>query len=124
MSVTATSDTGANRKEALKGLHSDVFSANMHPFWATTKDVEHDEVAQLMSPQKAVPWVWKYSDIGPLLERAAELITMADSDRRSLVLVNPGLAPRRASVTTMYTAYRAPRIIGLVRQLTDKRRFD
>ncbi len=106
MSVTATSDTGANRKEALKGLHSDVFSANMHPFWATTKDVEHDEVAQLMSPQKAVPWVWKYSDIGPLLERAAELITMADSDRRSLVLVNPGLAPRRASVTTMYTAYR------------------
>jgi gentisate 1,2-dioxygenase len=31
---------------------------------------------------------------------------MKDSERRSLILVNPGLAPRRASVTTMYTAYR------------------
>jgi len=31
---------------------------------------------------------------------------MEDSERRSLVLVNPGLAPRRATVSTMYTAYR------------------
>ena len=27
-------------------------------------------------------------------------------ERRSLILVNPGLAPQRATVTTMYTAYR------------------
>jgi gentisate 1,2-dioxygenase len=31
---------------------------------------------------------------------------MDDSERRSLVLMNPGLAPRRATVSTMYTAYR------------------
>ena len=31
---------------------------------------------------------------------------MESSERRSLILVNPGLAPRRASVSTMYTAYR------------------
>ena len=31
---------------------------------------------------------------------------MDDSERRSLILVNPGLAPRRATVSTMYTAYR------------------
>ncbi len=106
MAESASTGHGANKQEALKGLHSDVFAAHMHPFWATTKDVAHDEVAQLLSPQKAVPWVWKYADIGPLLKRAAELVTMEDSDRRSLVMVNPGLAPRRASVTTMYTAYR------------------
>lgn len=106
MAEGAIAEKGENRKEALKGLHDDVFAAKMHPFWATTKDVEHDEVAQLMSPQKAVPWVWKYSDIGPLLKRAEELISMEDSDRRSLIMVNPGLAPRRASVSTMYAAYR------------------
>ncbi|TMH60101.1 MAG: cupin domain-containing protein, partial [Betaproteobacteria bacterium] len=32
--------------------------------------------------------------------------TTVESERRSLILVNPGLAPRRATVTTMYTAYR------------------
>src|SRR5207245_36771 len=42
----------------------------------------------------------------PVLFRAAELVTMDDSERRSLILVNPGLAPRRATVSTMYTAYR------------------
>ncbi|MFV0245481.1 MAG: cupin domain-containing protein, partial [Qingshengfaniella sp.] len=41
-----------------------------------------------------------------LLRQSAELITMEDSERRSLVLVNPGLNPKRATVSTMYTAYR------------------
>ena len=44
--------------------------------------------------------------IEPILHRAAELVTMDDCERRSLILVNPGLAPKRASVNTMYTAYR------------------
>src|SRR5262249_34577640 len=46
------------------------------------------------------------TDIEPILFRAAELVTMDDSERRSLILVNPGLSPRRATVSTMYTAYR------------------
>ena len=54
-----------------------------------------------------MPFVWSYADdIEPILQRAAELVTMDDSERRSLILVNPGLAPKRATVTTMYTAYR------------------
>jgi gentisate 1,2-dioxygenase len=60
-----------------------------------------------MGTQKAVPHRWSYkNDTEPTLFRAAELVTMDDSERRSLVLMNPGLAPRRATVTTMYTAYR------------------
>ena len=54
-----------------------------------------------MATSKAIPFVWSYSDIEPLLQRAAELVTMDDSERRSLILVNPGLAPKRASVSTM-----------------------
>ena len=33
-------------------------------------------------------------------------VAVDDSERRSLILVNPGLAPKRATVSTMYTAYR------------------
>lgn len=100
------SDSKGNRAAAMKGLHDDVHAKNMHPFWAQSTDVEHDEVVQLLARRKAVPFVWKHSDIRPLLERAADLINAADSDRRSLVMVNPGLAPQRASVSTMYTSYR------------------
>jgi gentisate 1,2-dioxygenase len=96
-----------NRDVALKALYDDVAARHMFPFWATSTDVEHDEVKQLLATPKAVPYLWRCAeDIEPILERAVELITMDDSERRSLVLVNPGLAPRRATVSTMYTAYR------------------
>lgn len=96
-----------NRDAALKSLYDDLFARNMFPFWATSTSVDHDEVKQLMNTQRAVPFVWNYAeDIEPILRRAAELISMDDSERRSLILVNPGLAPRRATVSTMYTAYR------------------
>lgn len=98
---------GANREAALASLYDDIAARNMFPFWATSTDVEHDEVKQLMATPKAVPHLWSYEgDIKPILFKAAELVTMDDSERRSLVLVNPGLNPRRATVSTMYTAYR------------------
>ena len=96
-----------NRDEALTSLYGDISAKHMFPFWATSIDVAHDEIRQLMGTQKAVPHLWSYKDdIEPILYRAAELVTMDDSERRSLILVNPGLSPRRATVSTMYTAYR------------------
>src|SRR5947199_674751 len=96
-----------NREAALDALYSDISAKNMFPFWATSTDVAHDEIKQLMGTQKAVPHRWSYkNDIEPILFRAAELVTMDESERRSLILVNPGLSPRRATVSTIYTAYR------------------
>lgn len=96
-----------NRDTALKALYQDVSDKNMFPFWATTKEVANDEDRQLLVAPKAVPYLWRCAeDIEPILDRAVELVTMDDSERRSLVLMNPGLAPRRATVSTMYTAYR------------------
>lgn len=97
----------SNRDAALANMYDSISAKNMFPFWATTDDVTNDEVRQLMATKKAVPYLWTYKDdIDPLLRMSAELISMDDSERRSLVLVNPGLAPKRATVSTMYTAYR------------------
>lgn len=104
-----TVDVGGdhNRRAALDALHADVARSDMAPFWAVDTSVSHDEDRQVMDKKKAVPFVWRYKDvIEPLLYRSAEFITTESSERRSLILVNPGLAPRRASVSTMYTAYR------------------
>ena len=96
-----------NRDAALKALYTDIAAKNMFPFWATSADVANDEIKQLMATPRAVPFLWRCKeDIEPILNQAVELITMDDSERRSLVLVNPGLAPKRATVSTMYTAYR------------------
>ena len=105
MSDAAAAPT--NREAALASMYDSIAEKNMFPFWATTDDVANDEVRQLMATKHAVPHLWTYKDdIEPLLRMSAELITMEDSERRSLVLVNPGLSPKRATVSTMYTAYR------------------
>lgn len=96
-----------NRDTALKALYDDLAAKNMFPFWAQSGDVANDEIKQLMGTKRAVPFLWRCEqDIEPILHRAVELVTMEDSERRSVILVNPGLAPKRATVTTMYTAYR------------------
>jgi gentisate 1,2-dioxygenase len=69
-----------NREAALAALYDEIAAKNMFPFWATSTEVEHDEIKQLMGTQKAVPHVWSYKDdIEPILFRAAELVTMDDS---------------------------------------------
>src|SRR5262249_56282248 len=96
-----------NRDAALKSLYSDIADKNMFPFWATSADIANDEIKQLMATARAVPFLWRCAeDIEPILHQSVELITMDDSERRSLILVNPGLAPRRATRSPMYTAYR------------------
>jgi len=96
-----------NRDAALRDLYKNISDKSMFPFWATSGDVPNDEVRQLLATARAVPYLWSCErDIEPILNQAVELITMDDSERRSLILVNPGLAPRRATVSTMYTAYR------------------
>jgi gentisate 1,2-dioxygenase len=98
----------ADRAGTLDALHEDIARKNMFPFWAATSGSGHDEVKRLMgAAPKALSFLWSYADtIEPLLVKAAKLVTTVESERRSLILVNPGLAPRRATVTTMYTAYR------------------
>ncbi|WP_374372528.1 cupin domain-containing protein [Dongia sp.] len=98
---------GSNLQAALDQLHADVAKANMAGYWVVDRSVKHDEDRQVMDTRKAIPFSWKYkTEIEPLLYRSAELITTESSERRSLVLVNPGLAPKRATTTNMYVAYR------------------
>ena len=98
---------GDNNAAALGALYQDLDRKSIAPFWAVDTSADHDEDSQVKDKAKAVPFVWNYiSDIEPLLQRSAELVSLDTSERRSLILVNPGLNPRRATVSTMYTAYR------------------
>lgn len=99
--------TASNRDARLAALYDRLDRLDMAPYWAVRNDAnDHDEDGQVLKGRHATPFAWKYADIEPLLRDAAELITMDDSERRSIVLVNPGLAPVRATVSTLYTAYR------------------
>jgi gentisate 1,2-dioxygenase len=109
MRVEAQSAGEANPELAasLDALHRDVYANNMAPYWVVDRSVAHDEDRQVQQGRKAIPFIWKYQrQIEPLLRRSAALIKTETSERRSLVLVNPGLAPQRATASTLYVAYR------------------
>ncbi|MEL0021881.1 MAG: cupin domain-containing protein [Rickettsiales bacterium] len=96
-----------DRDVRLAALYNKLQTSDMAPYWAVQNDKDdHDEDGQVLKARKALPYIWKYAEIEPLLYEAADLITMEDSERRSIVLVNPGLSPVRATVSTLYTAYR------------------
>ena len=106
--VTNTAKGKASNRDArLDALYGKLDDLDLAPYWAVQNAADdHDEDGQVLKGRKALPFQWKYSEIEPLLYEAAELITMEDSERRSIVLVNPGMAPVRATVSTLYTAYR------------------
>lgn len=67
---------------------------NLSPLWS--------QMAQLLTPEPkspAVPHLWCYKDIRPLLMEAGDRITAEEAVRRVLVLENPGLS-RTARITT------------------------
>ncbi len=106
--IIGTDAVQAERSNALNSLYEQMSQASLFPFWAGSTEVQHDEIQRLMaSNRRALPHLWSYAEtLEPLLRRSAELVSTSDSERRSLILMNPGLSPQRATVSTLYTAYR------------------
>ena len=93
-STDETVKRSANREARLSSVYEKLQENDLAPYWAVDNDLDdHDEDDQVLRARKALPFIWKYSDIEPLLYEAAELITMDDSERRSIVLVNPDWRP-------------------------------
>lgn len=51
---------------------------------------------------KARAHLWSYRDVRPLLLEAGAIVTAKEAERRVLMLLNPGLQPKIASVTNVY----------------------
>jgi gentisate 1,2-dioxygenase len=64
--------------------------------------VEREVIENPASRIKAVPHCWRWRDMYPLLEKAATTVPMEEAYRRTLLFVNPGLAPRPWMTTTIY----------------------
>jgi gentisate 1,2-dioxygenase len=78
----------------------------LYEYWSTDDQVAHEATHRLQRRHKAVPHHWKWSDLLPCIEKSGELVGIEESERRTLILMNPALAPMIATVTTMYAGYR------------------
>ena len=94
-----------HRDAELAALHERTSALHLYEFWSANQETAHEAVTKLQRFAHAVPHIWKYSDVLPCLEKAGELIDMHDSERRSLIMVNPALGGQIATTTTMFAAY-------------------
>lgn len=78
--------------DSLDRLLSDVATNATAPLWTAMRAMVPPQPAP-----KAVPHVWRYAQLRPLLGRAGKLISADEAERRVLMLVNPAL---RAPFTT------------------------
>lgn len=96
----------SERMRRLDALHEENRRLSLYEFWGEDPAYERQATDRLQFRVAAQPHHWKYKEIRPCLQEAAELIPMDISERRSLIMVNPSLRPAIATVTTLFAAYR------------------
>ena len=89
--------TVADNSSPLQAFAERIAGNNLAPLW--------DRLHDLITPHPAsaaMPAVWSYDDIRPLLMEAGDLITAKEAERRVLILENPGLAGLSRITTSLY----------------------
>lgn len=92
---------------ALVRLYEDFTRGSMSPLWTQTSDL-----VPMKPAPKAIPFVWEWSSLIGLAERAGELVPVGrGGERRAIGLVNPGLAPSPYATPSLWCAiqYLGPR---------------
>jgi len=77
----------------------EIAALNMKPLW--------ERVMRLAPGTAAVPGIWRWKEVRPLIERACELITAKEAERRVLMLENPALAGTTFITPTLYAGLQA-----------------
>jgi gentisate 1,2-dioxygenase len=72
-------------------------NARLVPLWTFFKEWFPPEPRA-----RAVPFLWRYSELRPLLMEAAQVISTADAERRVLALENPGLEGGHLATDSLY----------------------
>lgn len=85
---------------ALDELYSDFKSEHVTPLWT-----QRDDLMPMTPTSKAVPFVWKWSTLYPLAQRAGDLVPVGrGGERRAIALANPGLGGAPHVSPTLWAA--------------------
>ncbi|HEY6720988.1 MAG TPA: cupin domain-containing protein, partial [Burkholderiales bacterium] len=93
--MSATAQLNPDRARFSK----EIAALNMKPLW--------ERAMRLKPGTAAVPALWRWKEVRPLIMHACELITAREAERRVLMLENPALAGSTFITTTLYAGLQA-----------------
>lgn len=81
-------------------LRQDMAQANLVPLWELEA-----EIMGLVPKPRTQPWLWRWSELYAIAERAGELVTVErGGDRRAIALANPGQGGMPYATSTLWAA--------------------
>jgi gentisate 1,2-dioxygenase len=84
----------------LRELYAGFEAEHLMPLWT-----QIDDLMPMAPNPKAVPWVWRWSKLQPLAERAGDLVPVGrGGERRAIGLANPGMGGRAYISPTLWAA--------------------
>lgn len=83
-------------------LERESLTQNSKELGLTEYWVEREVIENPVHRSIAVPFVWHWKDMRPLLAKASDIVPMEEAYRRALLFTNPGLSPRAWMTTTLY----------------------
>lgn len=90
----------ADDGDELSRLYADFTRNHLNPLWT--------QLGSLMPPSpapQAIPYVWRWSSLYPLAQRAGELVPVGrGGERRAIALANPGLGGAPYATPTLWAA--------------------
>jgi gentisate 1,2-dioxygenase len=96
----ASVDLDQQDTEGLDALYAKLTEAHMVPLWT--------QLDELMPPRpvpRARPYVWRWSELYPLAQRAGDLVPVGrGGERRAIALANPGLGGMPFATPTLWAA--------------------
>lgn len=90
-------DKGAGGHPERAEYYARLTPYNLAPLWEDLGNL----LLRVPKPE-AVPHVWRYADVRPLLLESGDLITAEEAERRVLILENPALPGRACATDTLY----------------------
>jgi gentisate 1,2-dioxygenase len=85
------------KSEPAQDYDGRVAAASLVPLWTFFKDWFAPEPSG-----SAIPHVWHFDELRPLIVQSAEVVSTEDAERRVLVLENPGLPGRHLATDSLY----------------------
>jgi gentisate 1,2-dioxygenase len=96
IAMTVTTDID----DPLRQLYDDFATDHLNPLWTQVGDL-----MPMVPTPKAIPYVWKWSTLYPLAQRAGDLVPVGrGGERRAIALANPGLGGAPFVTPTLWAA--------------------
>jgi gentisate 1,2-dioxygenase len=86
-------------QDSLEAVFREARDYEARPLWTIL-----DKMVPAEPNPRAIPHVWTYKPLKALLDRAGELITAEEAERRVLMLINPALEPP-CTTDTLFAGY-------------------